>query len=164
MSSSTVLVSRLGSDDWRTLRDLRLRAVAESPDAFLVREDRERPHIEEDWHAYLRSGIWLVARKMTDHTGMLCLVVDPDTGRRYVESMWVAPNHRHSGVGSQLLSCAFHIVRSEQHVKLFLWVLEGNGRAREFFHGKGFRPTGRRQPLGPPPSPIEEEFQLTLRS
>lgn len=162
MSTSPVRVELLASSEWRTLREMRLRAVADSPHAFLVHAGLERPDVEEDWHAYLRSGLWLVARDGANRLGMLCLVTDPENGRRYVEAMWVDPAHRTAGVGKQLLLSAADIVRASHHLKMFLWVLDGNDRARGYYRRRGFLPTGRRQPVGSPPKHLEEEYSRCL--
>lgn len=159
MDTPALSVRRLGGSEWRTLRDLRRRAVDESPRSFLVHPDRERPDVDDDWRTYLRSGIWLVAETGGDVAGMLCVVVDPESGDRYVEAMWVAPDRRGLRVGARLLDAATAVARAAGREKLLLWVLDGNDRAREFYLRQGFSPTGRKQPLGCAPVRIEEEFQ-----
>lgn len=162
MNRSSISLRQLEDHEWALLRELRLAAVADTPAAFLVHPERERPNVDDDWRVYLKAGAWLVAEDAGQAVGMLCVVVDPQTQGRYVESMWVAPRYRKFGIGARLLTYAASLVRAEHQASLFLWVLDGNDRARDFHHSQGFRPTGRRQPIGQ--GRIEEEFELDLLS
>jgi GNAT superfamily N-acetyltransferase len=161
-SSSLPTVRRLEGCDWETLRRLRLAALADSPQAFLSHPERERPDVVQDWQRLLDVGIWWVAHRGRSQLGLACLVLDPETGNRYLESMWVDPTQRRRAVASTLLHAVEDTVRAEHRHQYFLWVLSGNDAARDFYLRRGFRPTGRRQRLGPPTGIVEEEFARPL--
>jgi GNAT superfamily N-acetyltransferase len=152
-------VRRLGPGDWGLLRDLRLQARADTPGAFLVHPEQERPDVPADWRAFLASGTWLVASVAGADAGVACVVIDPGTARRYLQSMWVDPLARRRGVASALLAAAAALARADGCAGLYLWVLEGNPGARACYERRGFRPTGDRQRIGPGPGIEEVEFR-----
>ncbi|MCA9712598.1 MAG: hypothetical protein KDK70_42615, partial [Myxococcales bacterium] len=49
-------VRRLEPSEWRVYRELRLRALAESPDAFGSTLARERERSDEQWQARVAEG------------------------------------------------------------------------------------------------------------
>ena len=58
-----VSIDRLGGDDWQTLRDLRLAALQESPNAFWAKLSDERRYSREQWTSFLGAATWFVARR-----------------------------------------------------------------------------------------------------
>lgn len=44
-----VSVERIRPDEWQLLRDIRLRSLLDSPDAFGQRYDEAEPGTDEDW-------------------------------------------------------------------------------------------------------------------
>ena len=54
------VVRVLGPDDWRTWRDIRLRSLADAPEAFGSTLARERDFAEEDWLRWL-TGVAVLA-------------------------------------------------------------------------------------------------------
>ncbi|WP_432944625.1 GNAT family N-acetyltransferase [Kribbella sp. CA-253562] len=140
-------VEVLTDDDWKLLRDLRLRALDESPGAFLSKADATRAGDEAYWHERCARDTWVIARIGQEVVGMACSVQDPDhsSDARHVESVWVEPAHRRKGVLRAMLR---HLVESEPGVhSWFVWVLDGNELARDVYERLGFRSTGERQTL-----------------
>jgi GNAT superfamily N-acetyltransferase len=77
--------------------------------------------------------------------------------------MWVDPSARRSGVGSGLLGAVLEWARSQGHLTLWLWVLEGNLPAERLYARLGFTPTGKKQAVGPRhPARVEIEMRLSL--
>jgi hypothetical protein len=54
-------VVRLTPDDWQMLRDLRLRALQDAPDAITASYDDELACDEASWRDRARTGQWFVA-------------------------------------------------------------------------------------------------------
>ena len=91
---------RLGPDDWEVLRDIRLRALAESPDAFGSTLDRERDFDEKEWRRRLVRPVYAV---MADERPVAMAGAFTDEGRVQVWGMWTDPEHRGRGHARALL-------------------------------------------------------------
>ncbi|GAA0557908.1 GNAT family N-acetyltransferase [Paractinoplanes ferrugineus] len=131
---------RLGADDWRTWRDMRLAALADTPDAFASTLAKEAGYTEADWRAWLAAplGLKLLAG---DDAGMIGAWAPDGTVELY--SMWVRPQWRGRGVGDLLIG---EVLRWAGTRPVELWVAEGNVVAERLYLRHGFRLTDRRQP------------------
>ena len=67
-----VSIRRLGEEEWRAYRDLRLRVLGDAPDSFGSTLDRERGRSDDEWAARVSAG----ANSESD----LPLVVQEHTG------------------------------------------------------------------------------------
>lgn len=134
---------RLGPDDWRLWRDLRLAALAESPRAFGSTLEREAGYTERQWRDWLHPARGLKA--VADHDAGLVGAWVPDDRHGAVElySLWVDPGHRGRGVAGLLVEEALAWAGDR---RVDLWVVEGNDAATRLYVRHGFRPTGERQP------------------
>jgi GNAT superfamily N-acetyltransferase len=138
--------------DWRRLRELRLRALADSPAAFLEDERPEADAPDAWWRARCRHGVWFAASTgrpdgpdRADGRGVgLARIVDyPDEDPRFhLEGMWVSPDRRREGIGQRLLEFAEQYLGQRQVRRLALWVVQGNAAAG-LYVSRGYRPTGR---------------------
>jgi len=95
-------------DEWRHVRDLRLRALADSPDAFGSTFERERAHAEGDWLRWIsgwEDGVnrLVVAIDEEDWIGMAVGSRTGDDERAHLYAMWVDPRSRRAGIGRRLV-------------------------------------------------------------
>jgi ribosomal protein S18 acetylase RimI-like enzyme len=132
--------------DWRLVRRLRLLALETDPAAFLADADVERARVDEDWATETDELIWVTATVADDGVGLARSRKAEDG--THVESLWVEPGHRRSGVATRLMHELFRIERDHGVTQLFVWVLEGNGAARSLYRRLGFTPTRTTQLLG----------------
>ena len=143
------------------LRELRLRALREAPEAFHATAESDAARPMSDWEDLARGpGVVLIAG---DWAGMAGIFIDEH--RPMLWGMWVAPEHRRSGVGRALLDAAADWARARGFEVLALEVFETAPGARAFYEAAGFRPRGGRGmelALHPPPRRIETE-RLLLR-
>lgn len=155
-------VEVLGGDDWRVVRDVRLRALEDSPAAFLAKA--ETAWGQEKWRAIALEGAWIVARSEDQVIGVVhsIRVDDRPTDERHLESVWVDPLHRRRGVLRAILR---YLTELEPDVRTWMvWVLDGNHDALAAYEHLGFETTGERQPLTDAPDRIEERLQMDLRA
>lgn len=142
-ASPVVRVRRITPDDGLTLRDLRLRSIADAPNAFgqPLEEARGRP--EKEWHRSARqssrgdSRTWLVA----EHDGRAVGLVQGRKRRPstlLLFSMWVDPSVRRLGVGRTLIESLEAWGRGWDAVETILWVYGANGDAIRFYRDLGF--------------------------
>lgn len=153
-------IVRLDRSQWRRLRELRLRALADAPDAFgstLAAEEAQR---EATWVAWLERGPWWVA---ADEGGDVGLVAG---GHRrdlpWVFSMWVDPARRGSGIAAALLDAVVDWASGLGAAKVGLDVTDRAPTARRAYLRYGFVPTGVTERLDRDPSIVLEELVFTL--
>lgn len=138
------------ADDWQRVRDLRLAALADAPDAFwsTVEEERDRP--EQEWRAWIereRTALLIAtARDGVRARDAGIVVVGPhheDGTAAGLYAVWVAPWARGRGVGGALMRAA--VARAEQmgFPRILLDVGDHNAPAIALYERFGFEPTGR---------------------
>jgi GNAT superfamily N-acetyltransferase len=147
VSTATVLTARvLTGDEWATWRDLRLRALADSPDAFGSTLEREQAFTEDDWRSRV-SGPSVVAFADGEPVGLGGGYRDLP-GWLHVVAMWTEPAWRGHGAG-RLVMEVLRGWAAEHGLRLHLDVTVGNDAARRVYEAIGFVATGETRPLRP---------------
>ena len=144
---TTAIVVRRGvPKDWRASKQLRLRALADSPSAFSSTLERELTYDDDVWRTRLESAATFFA--VDDDGAFVGSVTGIDdrheAGGREVVAMWVAPEWRARGVGGALMDSVLEWARTEGAASIALWVADGNDRARRLYERCGFVGTGQR--------------------
>jgi GNAT superfamily N-acetyltransferase len=138
-----IRIRRIAPVDGLTLRDLRLRSIADSPDAFgqPLSEARGRP--QKEWQRSARQSsrgdhrTWLIAEADERPIGLV-------QGRRrrpstlLLFSMWVDPALRRLGVGRTLIESLEAWGRGWGATETILWVYGANAAAIHFYRDLGF--------------------------
>jgi ribosomal protein S18 acetylase RimI-like enzyme len=145
---------RLGPDDWAEFRDIRLRALADSPDAFGSTLEREQPFTEDDWRRCLAVPVYVV---LDPHPVAVGGVFD-NTGTPHVWGMWTDPAHRGRGHARRILDALIPAGTPAQ-----LDVNVDNGGARTVYQRYGFVGTGELEPLRPGSDQRIELMKLSPR-
>lgn len=167
--SPVPVIRTLAPHEWKTYRDLRLRALADSPEAFgsTLADGQARP--EAEWVSRLSAGAssgWdlpLVAEVDGEPIGMSWGRIErspPETAHLY--QMWVAPGHRRLGAGRMLLEAVIAWAKSKDARTLNLGVTLGNSPALRLYTRAGFEPTGEPQPLRQGSDLLEQAMRLKL--
>jgi predicted GNAT family acetyltransferase len=154
-------VEVLVADDWETLRDVRLRALKDSPTAYISTYEEVASWTEERWRGAFATAVWVVIRSGRRIVGVASSLRAAQglATERYIESVWVEPGHRRSGILREILR---YLAELEPVVEdWFLWVLDGNADARAVYERLGFAPTGESQPLADASGRKEVQFRLT---
>lgn len=158
----TVVIRAVSEDDWPTLRDVRLRALADAPTSFGTTLGQAAEFTEERWRDRARGSATsrqFLAFLDGEAVGIAGLF-DEGEGSAQLVSVWVRPDHRRRGVARALTRAALDFAAAAGMARVTLWVTEGNASARRLYEGLGFRATGRRQPLPSQPSLEESEMEL----
>lgn len=160
-------IRELERREWALFRELRLRSLADSPDAFARRFVDEQ--IQPDAHGIRLTEsvtapggqVMLVAEEDGRALGLVFGLLDKEllnTG--HVGGMWVDPGARGTGAGRALLNAAIDWARSRELERLELRVTEGNDSARRRYEAAGFSDTGQRDAL--PSNPTLQTIQMIL--
>jgi GNAT superfamily N-acetyltransferase len=160
-----VLLTRVESEDWQRFRDVRLAALAESPEMFGSTLAKEQSFDEAEWRRRAaRPATFLASRDGVD-VGMAS-VYEFDGGW-CVMGMWLAPVARGTGVVEALVNACESVAQGAGATTVALWVMEGNPRGRHAYLRLGYDFTGTREhvrdgrdellmtktvPSSPPPS------------
>ena len=162
-------VRRLAAHEWRAYRDLRLRALADAPDAFASTLETDQQHADAHWEdrvSSAASSAWslpLVAEDGADLVGLAWARIDPLVPQiAHVYQMWVAPASRGSGCGAMLLQAILHWARESGARTVLLNVTQGNGAAARLYSRAGFQPAGEPQPLRPGSHLLSQPMRLDL--
>ncbi|WP_229075863.1 N-acetyltransferase [Actinoplanes sp. DH11] len=137
---------RLGPDDWRTWRDMRLAALTDAPRAFGSSWAKEQGYAEADWRAWLAPARGL--KVVAEHdAGMVGAWVPADRGGAVeLYTMWVRPEWRGRGVAGSLISEVLDWARAHDHPRVDLWVTGENAAAERLYRRHGFTMTAETQP------------------
>jgi ribosomal protein S18 acetylase RimI-like enzyme len=130
----------LGPDDWKVFREIRLRSLADSPDAFGSTLEREQGFTEDDWRRRLSGPVYAV----TDPGPVAVGGLFEHDGVFHVWGMWTDPAHRSRGHARRVLDALI-----APDVEAVLDVNVTNAAARAAYERYGFVGTGHLEPLRP---------------
>lgn len=146
------MIRALREDEWPLLRELRLRALRDSPDAFSPLAEDVAREADDYWQRGARAfasgaASLLVAERDGHAVGLVSATAVGDTG--YIGAMWLEPAARGAGLGRELLDSACAALRARGCVRLALSVTESNTAAIALYESAGFARTGESKPLRP---------------
>ena len=153
-----MVIRRACRGDEPRLRDLRLRALVDAPEAFAATydEDADRPPAHWTRLASDADVAVFVAVEADDWVGMAGgRWFDRERGIVQLWGMWVVPALRRGGLGTRLVSEVEAWARSAGAHRLRVGVIDGL-RLQAFYERLGFELTGERWPLP------RDESQLAL--
>ena len=145
MGEPTGRPRRLTPDDWEALRDIRLRALADSPDAFGSTLEREQELPEKEWRRRLVRPVYAV---LDGERPVAMAGAFSDEGRIQVWGMWTDPEYRGRGHARALLDALVAQAVAEG-TRVSLHVNIANPVARAVYEKYGFVGTGELEPLRP---------------
>jgi ribosomal protein S18 acetylase RimI-like enzyme len=143
MSTGRFTLRRAELGDEPFLRELRLQALREAPDAFGSTYEREVARTTADWQRWMSPGVTFILENAAGARGMVAGLRDEtDPAVVHLMAMWVHPKIRGSGGGDQLVTAVIAWAQSEGAKIVRLKVIQGNDRARHFYERMGFCSTG----------------------
>jgi GNAT superfamily N-acetyltransferase len=163
-------IRRIKPGEGPRYRDIRLRALADTPSAFGSTVASESELTDADWTARATrsatgtdSAFFVAETAGGEWVGMAGGFREedpPDTV--HLVSMWVAPDYRRAGLGVRLVDAVSGWARGGGARAVELWVTRGNEPAASLYRRVGFVPTAEYQPLPSDPCKEEERMRLVL--
>ena len=176
-----IRVRPVRADEWKDLRDVRLRALADAPMAFgstlaetIVLPDpfwRDWADGEHRGPAFVADDgssvfLGLVGARPDDESPVIPATSVskkmPPLADVLLTSMWVDPACRRRGIAHDLIAAVVSWSRTRGAPGVRLMVTETNHEARRLYEACGFSLTGVTEPLPHAPDLIEVEMLLVL--
>ena len=147
-------VRRIRANEWQALRDVRLRALLDTPDAYgstYEEESSDPDHKWRDWAVSGADGGSGFTAVATGETGWVGLAVGMPhrafPGELGLFAMWVDPVWRGRGLGRRLVDDVVAWAVAQRFPTIRLLVTTTNGPAFRLYERCGFIDTGERVPL-----------------
>ena len=142
-----VLVRATTITDWQALREIRLQALLDAPEAFASTHAGEAALGEDEWRQRAsRDGSFLAFLPEVCPAGLGGgYLAEP--GVVELIAMFVRPQARGRGVGEAIIEAVAGWARQQSASTVHLWVTETNSSARLLYERCGFTLTAERQPL-----------------
>jgi GNAT superfamily N-acetyltransferase len=156
-----VLVRATTTTDWQALREIRLQALLDAPDAFASTHAREAAFGENEWRERAsRDGSFIAFLPEVCPVGLGGgYLAEPEVVE--LIGMFVRPQARGRGVGEAVIDAIAEWARQQGASTVHLWVTETNKHARLLYERCGFTATAERQPL--PSNPALGELGMIRR-
>jgi GNAT superfamily N-acetyltransferase len=161
------VVRRIEADEGPRLREVRLAALADAPDAFTATYAQESVLDDASWADRAAASASDQGERATfvldDGRSLLglvtCLPLGADPARLDLVGMWVAPSARRHGGGRRLVEAVLDWAATTGASAVDLWVMRSNGGAQAFYERLGFTPTDDVEVA--PDDPCRDELRLT---
>lgn len=161
-------ITRITPGNVSTFKEVRLRALLDTPTAFGSTYARESEFSDAEWTQRImrwngERGIGFLAIDGGIGCGIAgSMLDDDDATRATLVSMWTAPTHRRQGVARRLVDEVVAWARSRDVGAMRLMVTSSNEAAMAFYEQLGFARTGRTEPYPNDASFVEYEMLRRL--
>ncbi|MBM4385231.1 MAG: GNAT family N-acetyltransferase [Deltaproteobacteria bacterium] len=153
-------IRELRATDWRAFREIRLRALAESPDAFQQTLAGASAWPDAQWEE-LVAGVaaspthaLFIAERAGRAIGVVYARLESERPEiAHLGAMWIDPDARRAGVGRLVVDAVLDWARARNAKRVELQVTEGNGRAERLYARAGFARTEKTAALRPGAAP-----------
>jgi len=167
-----ITLRRIRPDEGLQLRELRLRALADSPMAYGSTFAEERSYSETIWHERAANGaagrnvVTIVAEAKGRLVGMATgLTAGPENQGKsdpMMVGVFVDSTVRRQGVGLALIDKIVQWVQARGSTRLNVWITSGNEPAVALYRRCGFEPTGTTRPNAHTSTLVEFEMTRNL--
>ncbi len=151
-----------------TFKEVRLRALVDTPSAFSSTYARESQFTDDFWitREQQRDGQKSILYMAMDAQAVLgiagCFIDSKDSTKADLISMWTDPAHRQKGIGRLLVDEIAAWARQRKALTLQLLVTSCNETAIAFYQRLGFTLTGHTEPYPNDPALIEYQMARLL--
>jgi ribosomal protein S18 acetylase RimI-like enzyme len=154
-SVEAIVIRRVVTSDAERIRAVRLRALATDPSSFASTYAKEAAYPDAEWIAWATGDAGgeematMLALEGENAVGLVGAYRDEGNGSLYhVIAMWVAPEHRGSGVGRRLLTAIEEWIARAGGTTVQLDVADTAKVAVSLYESSGYVPDGQ-QSLSP---------------
>jgi GNAT superfamily N-acetyltransferase len=153
--------------EWEDVCDLRLHALAETPEAFGQTLEQAQQMSAEEWRKWLEpraDRVWFVEETSDRRlVGMAVGFFDATEKVAAIGGMYVDPEERRTGIGRRLVYAVEAWARERGAERIELEVNPETIPALRLYQSCGYQPTGKSRPLpGHPSATAIEMTKLTL--
>lgn len=145
-------------EDWPVLKDVRLRALADAPEAFGTTLAQAQAYSDFEWQARARrfseppAATGCIAYLDGVPSGMACAYGSEGPQAAGMTSFWVAPEAQGQGIADALVTLIAKWATAQGFAVLEAGVVEDNHWAVAFYKRVGFVETGQSEPFRGDPS------------
>jgi GNAT superfamily N-acetyltransferase len=154
------------AEDWRAVRALRLRALADAPDAFEMTLAQAEQWTDEDWRRRVAEGDERLTFVEEDEdgnlVGMAVGLFEPAARVAHLVGMFVEPGRRGAGLGRGLVEAVESWAREVDATRIKLEVNPDLVPAVRLYERCGFERSGRNRALSSRPAVTVIEMSKTL--
>jgi GNAT superfamily N-acetyltransferase len=154
------------AEDWRAVRALRLRALADAPDAFEITLAQAEQWTDEDWRRRAAEGDERLTFVEEDDDGnlggMAVGLFEPAARVAHLVGMFVEPGRRRAGLGRGLVEAVESWARQVDATRIELEVNPEMVPAVRLYERCGFERSGRSRALSSRPAVTVIEMSKTL--
>lgn len=155
----TAAVRVVVEEEWEALKQVRLAALQDTPEAYWDSYEEVAAWPDERWKLWAASGAAVIAWVGDKPSGLAAgIILD---GEHHMISMWLAPDARGHGLAEALVHGVADWARRDGATVLTLWVVDGNESGRRLYERIGFEPTGDTQPF--PEGDPRTESKMAMR-
>ena len=161
-------IRTLQPNEAELFREIRLCALAESPDAFGETFQQAQAQPNSYWQNLTDSvtqpdsHVMFLAEQTKQVVGSAFGLVDREDAKiGHIGGMWVDPAFRANGIGAALVAEILTWAHQQKQSKLELWITQGNQKAIGLYERVGFVDTGKRNQL--PSNPSLQIIHMSLK-
>jgi GNAT superfamily N-acetyltransferase len=135
------VIRRVEEADWQRLRDVRLRALAQDPTAFLETHANASSFPDERWRQRATpsdSQASFAFERGGGFDGLVSCFVADEPSTVFLVAMWVAPELRGTGAARELVDSVIDWARGQGARRVCLSVEGDNPRAARLYEKCGF--------------------------
>jgi len=156
-----IQIQQLKPSQWKILKEIRLKALKDTPDAFGSTIEKEIIYTEADWKQKLsRQDCKTIIAYSEDSIPVGIAVGAPYGDDAGLFAMWVDSKQRGKGIGSLLIDTIITWAEEKQSNAIRLDVTDHNHAAITLYQAKGFVKTGQKGTLQAPREHIREHQRI----
>jgi GNAT superfamily N-acetyltransferase len=139
----TITVRQATPGDEAVLREVRIAALTDAPEAFGSTLERELARTPADWRRWMSPGAVFILYDDDKACGLVAGAArEDDPAAVQLMAMWVHPSLRGSGAAGALVSALVDWAATAGAREVQLRVVQANARARRLYEREGFRVFG----------------------
>ncbi|MGI9280765.1 MAG: GNAT family N-acetyltransferase [Endozoicomonas sp.] len=153
MNNKELKIRTIKKSDWKTYKEIRLRSLKDSPEAFCNTYEYARKESDQQWQDRCRiKSDQKALPLLAEVDGLVCgvawgVIHRPEDTTANVYQMWVSPDARGLGLGRALLDSIVNWSRDQGMETVTLGVNTTNISAIALYQSMGFEVSDETEPM-----------------